>query len=113
MICRVERMKNVKSPGRIDNTKENKQLVFPISGIDYLTLTKYKTTMKTRKQLFILILLALFILTGSSCHVIYPQHHSKQQVHTNAKGDIPPGQKKKMTGEKSAKKYAPGQEKKH
>ncbi len=69
--------------------------------------------LKTKKTCFIVILLAAFLLTGSSCHVIYPQHHSKQQVHSNAKGDIPPGQKKKMSGEKSAKQYAPGQEKKH
>jgi len=69
--------------------------------------------MKTKKTLFILILLLAFLLTGTSCHIIYPQHHSKGEVHTNAKGDIPPGQKKKMTGEKNAKQYAPGQEKKH
>ena len=69
--------------------------------------------MKTKKTLFILILLVAFLITGNSCQVIYPQHHSKSTVHTNGKGEIPPGQQKKMTGEKSAKQYAPGQEKKH
>ena len=69
--------------------------------------------MKTRKQLLILLSLSLFLISGTSCQVFYPQHHSKGEVHTNSKGEIPPGQEKKMTGEKSAKQYAPGQEKKH
>jgi hypothetical protein len=34
-------------------------------------------------------------------------------VHPNPSGKVPPGQMKKMTGEKSAKHYAPGQKKKH
>lgn len=33
-------------------------------------------------------------------------------VKQNANGEVPPGQMKKVTGEKSAKKYAPGQQKK-
>lgn len=57
--------------------------------------------MKNLKCISILVLMALFI---ASCGV--------HRVHTNAKGDIPPGQMKKITGEKSAKKYAPGQQKK-
>jgi hypothetical protein len=69
--------------------------------------------MKITKSLLILISISIFLIFGTSCHVIYPKHHSKGEVHTNAKGDIPPGQKKKMTGEKSAKQYAPGQTKKH
>jgi hypothetical protein len=69
--------------------------------------------MKTKKNLLIILLFGVFLLTGTGCHVIYPQHHTKSTVHTNGKGEIPPGQQKKMTGEKSAKQYAPGQEKKH
>ncbi|MGS2763439.1 hypothetical protein [Sinomicrobium sp. M5D2P9] len=57
--------------------------------------------MKNLKFIFVLFLMAAFI---TSCSV--------HRVHTNAKGDIPPGQMKKITGEKSAKKYAPGQQKK-
>jgi len=48
------------------------------------------------------ILLAMFML--SSCMVYPTAGHS---------GKVPPGQAKKMTGSKSAKKYAPGQRKKH
>lgn len=36
---------------------------------------------------------------------------SCKTVHTTAKGDVPPGQMKKITGSKSAKAYAPGQQK--
>ena len=51
------------------------------------------------KRFLLLSLLASFALT--SC----------KTVHTNAHGDLPPGQAKKITGEKSAKNYAPGQQK--
>ena len=51
------------------------------------------------KKVFLLSLLAGFAFT--SC----------KTVHTNAHGDLPPGQAKKITGEKSAKAYAPGQQK--
>ncbi|HSR59488.1 MAG TPA: hypothetical protein VLL47_01980 [Robiginitalea sp.] len=51
------------------------------------------------KKVLLLSLLACFALT--SC----------KSVHTNAHGDLPPGQAKKITGEKSAKNYAPGQQK--
>lgn len=49
-------------------------------------------------------LLALMLAIGiSSCHV----HHGHHK-----KGKIPPGHAKKITGEKNAKRYAPGQRKK-
>lgn len=51
------------------------------------------------KKMLLLGLLAGFAL--ASC----------KSVHTNAHGDLPPGQAKKITGEKSAKNYAPGQQK--
>lgn len=53
------------------------------------------------KHLFITTLLALFI---TSCSV---------HTHTSNSGKIPPGQAKKMSGSKSAKAYAPGQQKKN
>ena len=34
-------------------------------------------------------------------------------THTTSSGKVPPGQAKKMSGSKSAKAYAPGQQKKH
>lgn len=58
----------------------------------------------------ILLLLLAATLTFSSCKTIFVGH--SQTVKTNANGDIPPGQMKKLTGEKSAKAYAPGQQKK-
>lgn len=51
------------------------------------------------KKLILLGLLAAFTL--ASC----------KTVHTNAHGELPPGQAKKITGEQSAKAYAPGQQK--
>jgi hypothetical protein len=62
-----------------------------------------KTT-KFFKNLFITLLLTLFI-TSCSVHTV---HHSSSNS-----GKIPPGQAKKMSGSKSAKAYAPGQQKKH
>lgn len=51
------------------------------------------------KNLFVTCLLLLFV---TSCG-----------VHTSSNsGKIPPGQAKKISGDKSAKKYAPGQQKK-
>ena len=50
------------------------------------------------KYLFLLIL----TLSMASCVTINEQHKGKR---------IPPGQAKKMTGSKSAKPYAPGQQK--
>jgi len=64
--------------------------------------------MKTKKTLFILTLLVVFLLTGTSCTILHPQHHSKGEVHTNAKGDIPPGQKKKNDRRKECKTICAG-----
>lgn len=56
--------------------------------------------MKTLFRLFLLIIFSVGIL--SSCGV----HHHDAKSHK-----APPGQVKKMTGSKSAKPYAPGQNK--
>lgn len=71
--------------------------------------------MKTRKPFLILFLLAVFLVFGTGCMVIRPHHHPSRTViiHSNHKGKVPPGQMKKATGAKSAKQYAPGQQKKH
>lgn len=58
--------------------------------------------MKNLKCVLGLVVMAVFI---TSCGV--------HRINTNAKGEIPPGQMKKITGEKSAKNHAPGQRKKH
>lgn len=55
------------------------------------------------RNLFIIIFLTLFI-TGCSVHTVHNP--------TSNSGKIPPGQAKKMSGKKSAKNYAPGQQKK-
>ena len=52
-----------------------------------------------KKLLIMLFSLSLVISACTTVHV----HHGKR---------IPPGQAKKMTGEKSAKNYAPGKQKK-
>jgi hypothetical protein len=59
--------------------------------------------MLTKKFIYSL-LLAGITLGFTNCTVSHSHHH-----HTTKK--VPPGQAKKMTGEKSAKKYAPGQNK--
>lgn len=70
--------------------------------------------MKARKSLFIIALIAVFLISATSCRVFRPHYHHPSTViiHSNPNGKIPPGQLKKVTGEKSAKKYAPGQNKK-
>lgn len=57
--------------------------------------------MKRIKQLGVLALTTLLL---TSCAV---------QVQSHGNKDLPPGQMKKITGSKSAKPYAPGQQKKH
>ncbi|TND10531.1 MAG: Uncharacterized protein FD123_173 [Bacteroidetes bacterium] len=52
----------------------------------------------------VLFLVFIIITPGCSRTVV---------VKTNNSGNVPPGQMKKATGEKSAKKYAPGQQKKN
>lgn len=72
--------------------------------------------MKTKNQILILFLITAFLILGNSCTIIRPGYHHPSRtviVHTNPNGKIPPGQMKKITGAKSAKQYAPGQQKKH
>jgi hypothetical protein len=76
--------------------------------------TTFKHTMKTKAHLLILLLFSVFLIFGSGCTIIKPQQRSKGVViQSNRSGHIPPGQMKKLTGAKSAKQYAPGQQKKH
>ena len=55
------------------------------------------------KRYITLVLVAVFTLTVTSCYTSgrYPHGH------------LPPGKAKKVYGEKSAKRHAPGQKKKH
>jgi len=69
--------------------------------------------MKTKKQFLFLLVLSVFIVFGTSCAVIVPGHHSHSTHYYSSKSKMPPGQAKKMTGSKSAKQFAPGQQKKH
>lgn len=70
--------------------------------------------MKTKKNLLLLLVLSAFLMMGAGCVSIQPRYHSKGQIiSTKPHGKVPPGQMKKMTGAKSAKAYAPGQNKKH
>ena len=72
--------------------------------------------MKTKRSLLIMLLLAIFILAGTSCRVVTPRYHHPSRtviIQTNPNAKIPPGKMKKATGAKSAKQYAPGQQKKH
>lgn len=70
--------------------------------------------MKSKNQILILLLVSVFLIFVTGCVAIHPQHRSRGVIiSANPNGKIPPGQMKKMTGEKSAKQYAPGQVKKH
>nr|WP_295876491.1 hypothetical protein [uncultured Chitinophaga sp.] len=51
-----------------------------------------------------LLLTAAAVLLFSSCYTVHTAGNS---------GKVPPGQAKKMTGSKSARPYAPGQQKKY
>ncbi|WP_307295324.1 hypothetical protein [Flavobacterium sp. SORGH_AS_0622] len=53
-------------------------------------------------KIFGSVLFAIAVLMISSC-----------SAHIHTSGKVPPGQAKKMTGDKSAKAYAPGQQKKN
>jgi flagellar basal body-associated protein FliL len=69
--------------------------------------------MKTKNSLFILILIVIFLIPVAGCKVVQPHRQSKSVIfRSNQSGKIPPGQLKKATGAKSAKEYAPGQNKK-
>jgi hypothetical protein len=72
--------------------------------------------MKTKNQILIFFLISAFLILGNSCTIIRPGYHHPSRtviIQTNPNGKIPPGQMKKATGAKSAKQYAPGQQKKH
>lgn len=72
--------------------------------------------MKTRKSFLILFLFAAFLIFGTGCTIIRPGYHHPSRtviIKTNPNGKIPPGKMKKATRAKSAKHYAPGQNKKH
>lgn len=57
-------------------------------------------------------LTAVFLVSVTSCRVFRLHEHRKVVVvNPNSNGVIPPGQLKKATGAKSAKEYAPGQNK--
>lgn len=64
---------------------------------------KMQVSKITRIAVVVLVLLFL-VLSVISC--------STHTHHTTRSGKIPPGQAKKMSGDKSAKAYAPGQQKK-
>ena len=70
--------------------------------------------MKTNNSIFTLFLIAIFLVSATGCRVIRPHHHRSKTVIVapNPIGKVPPGQVKKATGAKSAKQYAPGQNKK-
>lgn len=55
------------------------------------------------KKIYLIIAIS-GILLSSSCYTVRTAGNS---------GKVPPGQAKKATGSKSAKPYAPGQQKKH
>jgi hypothetical protein len=57
---------------------------------------------------YLIVVLSFILLVGSSCHRKVYVFNNRPAGHR-----IPPGQAKKMTGAKSARAYAPGQQKKH
>jgi flagellar basal body-associated protein FliL len=70
--------------------------------------------MKTKSSLFLIILIVIFLIPVAGCKVVHPHSHSKSVIlQPNPSGKVPPGQVKKATGAKSAKEYAPGQNKKN
>jgi hypothetical protein len=71
--------------------------------------------MKTKNQILILFLISAFLILGTGCTIVRPGYYHPTRtviIQTNPNGKIPPGQMKKATGAKSAKQYAPGQNKK-
>lgn len=58
-------------------------------------------------RFFVLILIALFTVSLSNCAIGIG---TRRTTYVKSK-PLPPGQAKKITGEKSAKRYAPGQNK--
>lgn len=57
---------------------------------------------------YLVFVLTIIVMMSSSCHRKVVVVKSSPTTHR-----LPPGQAKKITGAKSAKAYAPGQQKKH
>lgn len=69
--------------------------------------------MKTQRLVILIVSFALIFTFASGCRVVQPKYRTNAVIiQTNPNGKIPPGQIKKATGAKSAKNYAPGQNKK-
>jgi len=69
--------------------------------------------MRTKNYLIIILLFAVFVFFGTGCKSYQKLRHPKGVIiESRPAGKKPPGQMKKLTGEKSAKNYAPGQTKK-
>lgn len=69
--------------------------------------------MKTKRLALLIVSFALIFTFSSGCRVVQPRYRPNAVIiQTNPNGKIPPGQIKKVTGAKSAKNYAPGQNKK-
>jgi len=70
--------------------------------------------MKTKKQILTFLLVSVFLIFGTSCMIIHPQHHSKGTTsHSYSRSKSSPGHFKKYSGSKSSKQFAPGKVKKH
>lgn len=70
--------------------------------------------MKTTKHLLILLLLSAFLIFGTGCAVLHPQHRSKGVItHSNPRGKTFKKHTKKYSGVKSSQQFAPGKVKKH
>lgn len=70
--------------------------------------------MKIKRNLLVLLLLSVFLIIGTGCKVQQKRTMSKGQIISSPPAyKMPPGQMKKATGAKSAKAYAPGQNKKY
>lgn len=65
-------------------------------------------TSKYTKYIIIVMVILFVIISAISCST-----HTHTYTPTPSGKKIPPGQAKKMNGDKSAKAYAPGQQKKH
>lgn len=66
--------------------------------------TRNMKTSKYTKVAVIIMVILFVVISVISCSV---------HTHSHSSGKVPPGQAKKMSGSKSAKAYAPGQQKKH
>ncbi|MEZ0181464.1 MULTISPECIES: hypothetical protein [Flavobacterium] len=65
-------------------------------------------TSKYTKYIIIVMVILFVIISAISCST-----HTHTYTPAPSGKKIPPGQAKKMNGDKSAKAYAPGQQKKH